>query len=152
MGNFLKESGHLVRMAVVLAAGVLVFLAIRHAIVPSSFGKYGHYRAAALDEIRARPVSFGGKALCESCHDDVVKVKSAGSHAGVACEACHGPTAAHTDDPMTNHAMKPDPATLCVRCHEANPARPKSFPQVVSKEHAGGVSCADCHKPHSPKL
>ena len=57
----------MVRMAVVLAAGVLVFLAIRHAIVPASFGKYGHYRAAALDEIRARPVSFGGKALCESC-------------------------------------------------------------------------------------
>jgi hypothetical protein len=151
MRNFLKESEHLVRMALTLAAGMLIFLAIRHAVVPVSFGRYGHYRAAALDEISARPLSFAGKAVCETCHDDVAKVKSEGKHAGVACEACHGATAAHTDDPMANHAVKPNPATLCVRCHEADPAKPKNFPQVVSNDHAGGVSCGECHKPHSPE-
>lgn len=152
MGNFFKDSEHLVRMALVLGAVLVIFLVIRHAVVPPSFGKYGHYRAAALDEIRARPVSFASHAVCESCHDDILKVKSEGKHAGVACEACHGPTAAHTEDPMANHAVKPNPATLCVRCHEAEPAKPKTFPQVVSKDHAGEVSCVDCHNPHSPKL
>jgi len=152
MRNFLKDSEHLVRMALALLAGLLIFLAIRQAVVPKSFGKYGHYRAAALDDIRARPVSFAGKAVCESCHDDVMKIKSEGKHAGVACEACHGPTAAHTEDPVANQAMKPNPATLCVRCHEAEPAKPKTFPQVVSKDHAGDVSCGECHKPHSPQL
>jgi cytochrome c553 len=151
MRNFLKESEHLVRMALTLAAFVLIFLAIRHAVVPRTFGDLGHYRAAALDDIRARPVSFAGKAVCETCHDDVMKTKSEGKHAGVACEACHGPTSAHTEDPMTNHAVKPNPATLCVRCHEADPAKPKTFPQVISKEHAGELSCAECHQPHSPK-
>lgn len=152
MRNFLKESEHLVRLVLALAVGLLIFLVIRQAVVPKSFGRYGHYRAAALDDIRARPVSFAGKAVCEACHDDVMKIKSEGKHAGVSCEACHGPTAKHTEDPIENHAVKPNPATLCVRCHEADPAKPKKFPQVVSKDHAGEVSCDECHKPHSPQL
>lgn len=152
MGRNLKDAEHLVRMAAVLVGGLVAFLLIRSAIVPKSFGEYGHYRGAALDEIRARPVSFAGHSTCEMCHDDVFKVKSAGVHAGVACEACHGPAAAHTEDPTANKALKPDPATLCVRCHEADPAKPKGFPQVVSKEHAGETSCGECHQPHSPKL
>jgi hypothetical protein len=151
MRNSLKESEHLIRLVLVLCATVLIFLVVRHAVVPRSFGEFGHYRGAALEEIRSRPVSFAGKAVCADCHDEVVKIKSEGKHAGVSCEACHGPTAAHTDDPMTNHAVKPNPATLCVRCHEAEPAKPKTFPQVVSKDHAGGLSCIECHKPHSPK-
>lgn len=151
MRRVLKESEHLIRMALVLAGGAIAFLLIRHLIVPPSFGQFGHYRGAALDDVRARKISFAGKETCEMCHDEVAKTKSTGKHAGVACEACHGPTALHTEDPTTNHAMKPNPATLCVRCHEADSAKPKNFPQVISKDHAGGTSCADCHKPHSPQ-
>ena len=139
-------------MALVLATGVLVFLAIRQAIIPADFGKYGHYRAGAMKDVRARPISYAGKDLCEACHTDVATLKNAGVHKGVACESCHGPSAAHTEDPSGTKAIKPEIATLCVRCHEAEPARPKNFPQVVSKEHAGDVSCAECHKPHSPKI
>jgi len=151
MRNRFKDFEHLIRMALVLVAGAIIFLLVRQAIVPKTFGQFGHYRAASLDDIRARPVSFAGKDACALCHDDVVKTKSEGKHAGVACEACHGPTAAHTEDPTTNHAFKPNPATLCVRCHEADSAKPKNFPQVVSKDHAGDMSCGECHKPHSPK-
>ena len=142
----------MVRMALLLAAGLVLFLLIRHAIVPRSFGQYGHYRAASLDDIRAKPVAFAGREACGDCHDDVVKLKNQGKHSGVGCEACHGPTAAHTQDPTGTPAFEPDPATLCVRCHEADPAKPKTFPQVVSKDHAGGTSCAECHKPHSPQI
>jgi len=94
--------------------------------------------------------------LCFGCHSTA---STTDNHfdpthliAGIACEACHGPNFAHTEDPTTVHAFKPNPATLCVRCHEANSAKPKNFPQVVSKDHAGDMSCVECHKPHSPQL
>jgi hypothetical protein len=152
MRRILNEAGHLVRMAALLFAGLVVFLLIRHVIVPKSFGQYGHYRGAALAEIMARPVSFAGKETCELCHADVAELKGKGKHSGVACEACHGPSAAHAEDPSGHPAVKPDPAVLCVRCHEINPSKPSWFPQVVSKEHAGDVPCGVCHQPHSPKI
>lgn len=148
----LKDYSHLLRMVLLLGAGLIFFLIVRHAIVPKSFGQYGHYRAAALDDIRARPVSFAGRQTCEMCHTDIAETKSKGVHAGVGCESCHGPSAAHTEDPTGHPAVKPDPAVLCVRCHEANPSKPKTFPQVVSKDHSNGMSCGECHQPHSPKI
>jgi hypothetical protein len=150
MKRILGEAEHLVRLALVAAVLVVIFFAIRRAVVPVGFGKYGHYRAPSLDDIRARPISFAGHEACEACHDEVVKTKVAGKHAHVNCEACHGPAAKHADDPFNNQAVKPDPATLCVRCHEADAAKPKSFPQVVSREHYGGSGCGDCHNPHHP--
>lgn len=152
MANSLHHSGHLLRLAALLIAAVAAFLLIRQAVVPKTFGQYGHYRAAALDDIRARPIKFSGHETCETCHTDVAEIKNKGPHAGVGCEACHGPSAAHTEDPSGHPAIKPDPLILCVRCHEANPSRPKTFPQVVSQDHAGGNSCAMCHQPHSPKI
>jgi predicted CXXCH cytochrome family protein len=150
MRKLLKDSEHLLRLVGVFAAGLILFLIIRHAIVPKGFGEFGHYRGPALDDIAARPISFAGHTTCEACHDDQAKTKAAGKHAGLACETCHGPAAAHTEDPTEHAVMKPDPKVLCVRCHEADPARPKSFPQVVSKDHAGDTSCIECHQPHSP--
>jgi hypothetical protein len=45
-----------------------------------------------------------------------------------------------------------DAAVLCVRCHEANSAKPKTFPQVASAEHSAGLPCDTCHQPHSPAI
>ena len=150
MKTFLKESGHLVRLVVVLATGIGMFFIVRHFVVPPSFGEYGHFRGASLDEIRARSISFAGQATCAVCHDDVAQRRSQGQHANVACEACHGPLAPHADDPDTHKAQKPAVATLCVRCHEVDPAKPKRFPQVDSKDHAQGELCNTCHDPHRP--
>lgn len=152
MKRILRESEHLIRLAVVAAILVVAFFVIRRVVVPAGFGKYGHYRAPALDDIRARPILFAGHDACEACHDEQAKKKAQGKHVQVACEACHGPLGAHADDPFTNKALKPDPATLCVRCHEADSAKPKSFPQVVSRDHAGGESCGTCHNPHNPAM
>jgi cytochrome c554/c'-like protein len=151
MRKILRESEHLVRLALVLAAGILIFLVARRAIVPPSFGQYGHFRGDALAEIRARPVSFAGQAACEACHDPIVQTRKEGKHARVACEACHGPLAKHTED-ISIVPQRPNAATLCARCHEAEPAKPKGFPQVVTKEHAGDASCVACHNPHRPKI
>lgn len=147
-----EDSKHLIRIALVFLGVLGLFLIARSFIVPKSFGKYGHYRADAITEIAARPVAFGGHEVCEACHSEVLDVKKTGKHANVACEACHGPQAAHAEDPGLKKPARPDTSILCVRCHEAHVAKPKAFPQVVSKDHAGGVACGTCHQPHRPKI
>jgi hypothetical protein len=147
-----KDAGHLFRFAGLFVLAFLVFLVVRHYVVPRSFGQYGHYRGAAIGEIAAHPIKFAGHETCETCHTDVLDVKKAGKHAHVNCEACHGPLAKHADDPSAMQPAKLDTAVLCVRCHEASAARPKGFPQVASADHSNGLACDTCHKPHSPGM
>jgi Cytochrome c554 and c-prime len=148
--NFFKDAGHLLRFAGLFVIAFLLFWAIRGYVVPKTFGQYGHYRGAAIAEIAAHPVKYGGHTACETCHSDVADVKNKGKHEQVNCEACHGPLAAHADDPGSVTPVKLDTATLCVRCHAASAARPKGFPQVQADEHSSGVPCETCHQPHSP--
>ncbi len=147
-----KDAGHLLRFAGLFVLAFIVFLVVRHYIVPKSFGEYGHYRGAAIGEIAARPVHFAGHQACEACHTDVLDVKKNGKHAHVNCEACHGPLAAHANDPASVTPAKLDTAVLCVRCHSASAARPKGFPQVEAAEHSNGLPCETCHNPHSPAM
>jgi len=129
-------------------------MVIRSAFIPKAFGKYGHYDAAALDVLRQRPMAYAGQDQCVMCHDDQAKVRAAGKHAHVACEACHGPQAAHAlaDDPSAHKPQLPDVANLCRRCHEKDAAKPRTFPQVATAEHSGGAACNSCHQPHNPHL
>jgi len=129
-----KDIEHLVRLAAVIVIALVAFIAIRAAVVPKTFGEYGHYRAASLDDIAARPISFAGHDVCEACHTDVVDQKKLGRHIAVPCEACHGAQARHADDPASVKPPKLDTAVVCARCHEANSAKPKTFPQVVTAE------------------
>lgn len=147
----MKEAVHLIRLAALLAAGIALFLIARHLIVPADFGKFGHFRPGALDDVRSRPVSYAGHTTCDGCHDEKRAALTRGKHAKVGCEACHGPQARHADDPDKSKPVLPDTRLLCPTCHEANSAKPKTFPQVVAKEHSGGEACNSCHHPHSPK-
>ena len=79
----LKDAGHLFRLAAVFSAMFLIFLVVRGALVPKSFGRYGHYRGDALAEIAAKPIAYAGHQACENCHGDVVEVKTKGKHKGV---------------------------------------------------------------------
>jgi len=147
-----KDAAHLFRLAGVFAAGLLVFVLVRSFLVPKSFGQYGHFRADALSEIKAQPVHYAGHEACEACHSDALEQKTKGKHVRVNCEACHGPLAKHTEDPGGVTPEKLDTAKLCVRCHEANPAKPKWFPQVASADHSAGLACNECHQPHNPAM
>jgi len=147
-----KDTEHLIRLAVVILVLLAVFLVLRAAVVPKSFGQYGHYRGAAIPEAAARPMAFAGHDVCEGCHTDVVEQKNQGKHIVVACEACHGALATHADDPTSVTPPKLDTAVVCARCHEANSAKPKGFPQVVTADHSGGIACDTCHQPHKPKI
>jgi len=147
-----RDAGHLIRPAVLLVIGLVVFMMVRGAVVPKGFGKYGHYRAGYLEVARSKPIQYAGQEVCASCHDSEATARAGGRHAKVSCEICHGPQARHADDPSALKPKLPDVATLCARCHEKDPAKPKAFPQVVTAEHSGGMACNDCHKPHNPHL
>jgi len=152
--NVFRDAGHLFRFAGLFVLAFLAFLAVRHFVVPKSFGQYGHYRGAAIGEIAAHPVKFAGHDACESCHVDVADKKKSGKHAHLNCEACHGAQAAHAgaDDPSTVKIALPDTAVLCARCHTASTAKPKGFPQVAPADHSQGMPCNACHQPHNPGM
>jgi len=148
--NSFKDAEHLLRVALVFVAATIAFVLVRAALVPRSFGEYGHYRGNAITEMAAQPVVFAGHQVCEICHSDVAAIKSAGKHVSVNCEACHGALENHVNDPGTVQPPKLDTANLCIRCHQVNGARPASFPQIVADEHSAGLTCETCHQPHSP--
>jgi hypothetical protein len=149
MPHRFKDIEHLLRLAAVFAIGLLLFAVARAELVPDDFGKYGHYRAGAVDAVRARPIMHAGQAACAECHSDTVDTRATGLHTVVACESCHGPHAKHAADPDVK-AHKPDDKQTCVRCHAANTGKPKWFRTVSIAEHAGTDSCISCHKPHTP--
>ena len=152
MNRLLRDSAHLIRPALVLVAGLGIFLLVRNAVVPKAFGQYGHYRPAALQINRQKPLAFAGQGACVVCHVDQAQARAAGKHAHVACEACHGPQATHAADLNPPKPALPDVAVLCKRCHEKDAAKPKGFPQVVTAEHSSGLLCNTCHQPHNPHL
>lgn len=98
---------------------------------------------------RGASVIHAGHETCETCHAEVLEVRKAGRHAGVNCEACHGTQGKHAEDPGSIKPVLPDTSVLCPRCHEANPAKPKWFPAVVTAEHSQGLPCYTCHTPHN---
>jgi hypothetical protein len=151
MGNRYNDYRHLVRIAGVFAVGIVIFLVGRSLLVPSDFGRYGHYRAGALDDARARPIAFAGQAACVECHSDIGDVRRESRHARVSCEACHGPLATHAAGDAPLKPQRPVGRAECVGCHAKSASKPPAFPQVVAADHAGDNKCIECHNPHSPK-
>jgi hypothetical protein len=156
IGEFMKvtfrDAAHLIRLVVVVLAGIGVFFVLRAALVPKAFGQYGHYRPGSLDDIRKRPITYAGQAECVVCHGDQADARSKGKHAHISCEACHGPQARHLEDASANKPKLPAVTALCTSCHEKDSAKPKWFPQVLTADHSSGMDCNTCHKPHAPKI
>lgn len=150
MRELLRDAEHLFRLALLFAALLVVFLVARAVLIPEGFGTYGHYRAGALADARSRPLMFAGRAACLDCHEEVDAVKKNGKHAGLACEACHGPLGAHVADPAAVVPDRPDAKSLCLVCHLENLAKPEGFPQIDPADHAGDENCIKCHGPHTP--
>ena len=142
---------HVVRMAGLFAAGLIVFLFVRWILVPSDFGLYGFYRAGALHDNTARPMVYAGRASCAECHDPIIQERKGSKHEQVGCESCHGPLASHARGDVVS-PPKPDTKSVCVPCHAKMDGRPAKFPQLDFTDHAGDALCVDCHKPHSPKI
>ena len=146
-----KDANHLIRLAAIFAIGTLLFVVVRAQMVPDDFGRYGHYRAGAIDDERARTPVHAGQAACAGCHPDVVELRAKARHAAVSCEACHGALASHASGEVVK-PPRPDGRELCIRCHAAKTGKPRQYPTVSAKEHAGDEACITCHTPHNPKM
>jgi len=134
---------------VLLALGIVgSYLVARYFLTPTSFGEYGWYRGEALAEVASHPTVYAGKKACDECHSEVYQTVLKHEHKSLSCETCHGPGQAHADNPDVK--MQVLTYSHCVRCHEANPSRPKWHKQIVSKTHYTGSKCTECHVPHAP--
>ena len=147
-----RDTEHLVRLALLFGAGIVIFLVVRSLLVPPGFGTLGHFRPGAIVANQQKPLHYAGRAACDECHSETVTELSAAKHGKIGCESCHGPLAAHVADSDTVTPAKLDVVALCSRCHAADPARPKSHPQVDVAGHAEGEVCTECHQPHDPAL
>ena len=152
MGGRFDDHAHVVRVVVIFVLAIAAFLAVRSWFIPADFGVYGFYRAGALDDIRARPVAYAGRAACADCHGDVVESRKGSRHERIGCEACHGPLARHASGDDETKPVRPDTRATCVRCHEAKAGKPAGYPQVHAAEHAPDGACTACHQPHHPAI
>jgi hypothetical protein len=109
----------------------------------------GWYRADALAEATSYERGYAGAAACSECHSDEAEQIAAGGHHQVSCESCHGPGQGHVDNPDV-HKIQLLTFSHCVRCHAADPSRPKWHKQVDVRDHYTGDACAECHLPHQP--
>lgn len=138
------------RLAVILILIVPLFILARNELIPEDFGKLGHYRASAINEIIDKEIKYAGQNICYECHDDVFEIKQAGFHKDLSCEICHGPAAAHSENPDEFIPTAPRERDSCPLCHEYLPARPTGFPQIVTASHNPVKPCFSCHDAHNP--
>ncbi len=153
----MKDSRHIVHLCVLLAVAIAGFIAARRILLPETFGLIGHYRAAALETIKSKPVRHAGAAVCADCHSDVADLKATSKHAGINCESCHGPAAAHADDPDSADArpqrhVSQDRRQFCGTCHSESISRPAFMRQIHLVIHYPKQPCTDCHKSHHPEV
>jgi len=156
----LIHTKHVFRAALLLLAVIVTLLLGRSLFVPDTWGEYGWYRGAAVDDHRARQVRHLGDDPCAMCHDAESADHSAGVHAQIRCELCHGPVVLHADleeGEKTGDMPIRRSRELCELCHRELDARPAGFPQIDVREHLSDQgadltpdACFECHDPHSP--
>lgn len=137
-----------VRLLLLTVGIVGSYLLAKFLLTPASFGQYGFYRGDALMEIASHPMALAGRKACAECHAEEVEQLAKFGHKNLSCEGCHGFGQAHADNPDVK--MEVLNYSHCVKCHEANPSRPKSHKQVNPKDHFPGDKCTECHIPHAP--
>ncbi len=155
---------HLKRMGLVLVAILALVVIGRIVLTPGTFGRYGHYRAGAIDDELARPLVHETDASCKECHEWDASYHSKGKHKVVSCEFCHGPAATHVKDGKVIGHLEVqkggDINRLCLRCHnkvvKARPHNEKVIKLVLYPDHLKKQEvepdhlCNQCHLVHAP--
>lgn len=139
------------RLALAFAVFITLFLVVRHFLVPETFGQYGFYRGASLEENALPSVKFAGQNACIDCHQDVDDLKQQDLHSDIRCESCHGPGQMHSENGDITLLEKPVSRESCGLCHSKNAARPENaVSQVDLQEHNIEKKCVECHNAHQP--
>jgi len=159
--KFLLDTKHLWILLALLVLGGVAAWEARSWMVPDTYGdlmgRYGPYRAAALEQIAARPSVIIADSVCHECHQDVEEERTDSKHATVRCIHCHGLARKHVaqaqaaakspdatiapaqewdGDPLTKIDLyiTQDRAT-CLVCHEENVGMPEWFQKINVEEH-----------------
>jgi hypothetical protein len=139
------------RLALAFAIFISLFLLLRHFLVPDTFGKYGHYRAASLIDNEQPEIHYSGQEACFKCHQNIEDKKAQDVHSEIHCETCHGPGEKHVISSKAEDIFKPSGREFCGKCHALNAAKLKSAVfQIDLEKHNTGKNCIECHNPHQP--
>lgn len=139
------------RLVLSFVVFVSLFILIQNIVTPDSFGKYGHYRANAIDDNKMIPSFFKGEDECTKCHQDIFDSKFEDLHSGVRCESCHAPKITTSTDCKVSPPIVNGTIDFCAQCHATNAGRlKKGVPQLDFKEHYEKQNCIECHNPHAP--
>ncbi len=109
--------------------------------------------AAALAALPAAAREPVAASTCADCHEDTAAAFLAGPHAAAmrrldpavverSCEGCHGPAAAHVEDPSTANIVSRPAPDACRSCH---PGRAEGMARSLPGHDRAGVACLDCH-------
>jgi hypothetical protein len=144
---------HIIRLLLLVGFAFFMFLFARSIFVEDSFGAFGHYRGAAVAELAFPPPVYKTATYCQLCHFDLHARWHQANHKSVQCETCH--TAAEDHPARGKLPIPQHTVTLCIACHEAQPGRPREFPQIVMRLHLAGQGtpqqCNACHDSHVPE-
>ena len=139
------------RLAIAFAVFIALFLVLRSFLVPDTFGQYGYYRGASLDDNAKYEIHYGGQKSCFECHQDIEDMKLLDVHSDISCETCHGPGQKHVLSSKAADILNPGSREFCGVCHEKNAAKRKSaIFQIQLDNHYTGKKCIECHNPHQP--
>ena len=133
---------HLARLVILLVIGAAAFVAVRAAMIPSTWNAERSFREGALSELASRPVKYAGNQSCVDCHEDEDGIHETafeeledGSHKGISCESCHGPLVDHVRDGEKFADAQIDYSRLaCLTCHEHLISTPPLFPMFIAKD------------------
>ncbi len=159
--KFFSDTKHLwILLALLVLAGVGAWEG-RSRLMPETYGdrmgRYGPYRAAALEQIASRPSVLITDSVCHECHQDVKEERAESKHATVLCIHCHGSAREHVAQaraaaksadakiaPATewdgDHLTKIDlyitqDRATCLVCHESTVGMPEWFQKIDVAEH-----------------
>src|SRR3972149_6353555 len=141
----------LLRLVFMFAVVIVGTIVVVKGIIPPPLKDVTVQHAETIRGENAKPIRFAGAVACTECHDELVAQKRKGYHRDLSCETCHGPAAAHTQDPDNVKPPAPRDRKFCPVCHTFNPSRPRGFPMINPVAHNPMKACITCHNPHDPK-
>ena len=156
--SLMEHAKHIIRAVLLLVVAAVLFVLVRHALIPASFGEYGHYRYLSVAEYASLQPLHGAPDGCNDCHEEQAEARAEGKHASVSCEVCHAPLATHVLNDERVAPMTVRRSTqLCGWCHERLIARRATMPQVHMTDHViekdgelTEAACLECHNAHNP--
>ncbi|HEX5742637.1 MAG TPA: multiheme c-type cytochrome [Flavobacteriaceae bacterium] len=136
-----------------------IFMIIQDFLTPESFGKYGHYRANAIDDNKLVPSQYKGEEKCASCHEDIYDLKSETMefdddeyilHSKLRCETCHTPKISADTECKIMPPKLESTRKMCGQCHSYQISRKNKIKMIDLADHHKEMNCIECHNPHKP--